>query len=396
MKVSHKEQGLALLMLVFLLALVAIGYGVNALDSSGLKNERNRKTGLALSEAKAALIGSVAARPFINDRPYLPNPSLALTSNSEGKESFAPLGGVRDISLIGKFPWFSLKTLPFKDGWNECLWYVVSGRYKNTPETTVFNWDTLGQIDVIDGNGNILAVNLAALIISPGPAIDGQNRSLASSDYRSCGGNNDAKNYLDAFDSENAASGQLNYFSGSVLNRVATSVDNKKFVMTKNDHFNDQFIFVTSDDLFDVVIKRKDFKDQIDNVISNTDFHSYLINKGVSGNKGTDNVTCSDLAPYDTFCNNWLEMFLFTRLSTPSPVTIDGVTTSNCNYVLIFGGKKTSAQSRFDNVTKNDPSNYLEGTNTTAFATTVANSNNFVGNSSFDPENPDRDILRCI
>ena len=43
------------------------------------------------------------------------------------------------------------------------------------------NWDTQGQIDVIDGTGKMIATNLAALIAAPGQAVDRQDRTLALS-----------------------------------------------------------------------------------------------------------------------------------------------------------------------------------------------------------------------
>lgn len=392
----NNQRGLALLMLVFVLALAITAYTLKTLTDSGVTNERDKKTTKVLVEAKNALLGSVVGRPSIDARPYFPNPSLALVADSEGKESLAPLGGAADISLIGKYPWHSLKTKAYKDGWEECLWYVVSGRYKNSPPTAVFNWDTQGQLDVIDSGGNVIASNLVALIIAPGPALDGQNRSLASADYTQCGGNDDARNYLDAFDSDNAIAGQLNYFSGSTNNRVAPDESNKVFILEGDNHFNDQFIFVTVDDVFNPIIKRRDFKNQIDSALSDSDFHDYLIDNGVSINKGTENIVCSDLGAYEEFCNNWVEMFLFTALPSPHPVTIDGATSSTCTHVLLFGGKKINMQDRSDGGKKRTPSNYIEGANVAAFDTPVANNSNFVGVSAFDPENPDRDVLKCL
>ncbi|PKO51790.1 MAG: hypothetical protein CVU27_05390, partial [Betaproteobacteria bacterium HGW-Betaproteobacteria-20] len=167
-KISHRSQhGGALIILVLVLLLAGTTVIFSKLDGSDVRIERDKNTALALAEAKVALIGFVIKTTDITTPSYLPNPDLKLSSViPEGSES-GGLGAV-DISLIGKLPWSSLDISPLKDGWNECLWYVVSGRYKKNPNTSVFNWDVQGQIDVIDGNGNVLASNLVALIVSPG------------------------------------------------------------------------------------------------------------------------------------------------------------------------------------------------------------------------------------
>jgi hypothetical protein len=392
MKDNHlklgNEQGAVLLIFLFILITVVISFLFTVLDNAGVKIEREKKTALALAEAKAALIGFVIKTNDIAVPSYLPNPDLHLsTAIPEGSES-GNLGAV-DVSLIGKFPWYSLDTPPLKDGWSECLWYAVSGRYKKSPHTSVFNWDTQGQIDVIDREGGLIASNLAALIIAPGSLLVNQNRTLSDSNSIQCGGNYDARNYLDSYVASNAIVGEVNYFSGSINNRLAANSLNKKFVLANNDYYNDQLLFLTVDDFFNPIMHRSDFAAHIDALLTDPYFQTVPI----TGSKGTANVVCaSTLSTNQTFCNNWSEMFLLAQLPTSSFVTVDGVVTA-CTRIFIFGGKKTGLQTRVTDANKNDPENYLEGANLIAFNTA---SSGFEGNSTFDYTNSSADILKCL
>lgn len=391
---KSKQNGAVLIIFTFIFALVATAFLISQLDAKGLKIVRDKKTATALAEAKAALIGSVASVIDIASPAYLPNPDLKLGATVEGRQALS--SGAVDISLIGKFPWRDLGVSPLRNGWNECLWYAVSGRFKNFPSTSMFNWDTQGQITVIDGNGNTLASNLAALIISPGVVLSGQNRQLVAIDTPQCGGNYDARNYLDSYSSANAVTGEVNYFAGSTNNRQAPNTNSKKFVLTQNDFYNDQFIFVTIDEIFRPLIRRSDFSVQVSALLDDVEFKSHAQATVVAGSKGTDNINCSSIvtnANNKVFCNNWKEMLLLTELPVASPIVIDAMPTTACSRVLTFGGQKTGVQTRLTTVNKSNPANYLEGTNLTAFN---APNNNFNGTSVFNAANSSADILRCL
>ena len=245
-----------------------------------------------------------------------------------------------------------------------------------------------------------------------------QNRSLANAAYNQCGGNYDAKNYLDTYDSLYSIAGEVNYFSGTTNNRVATNNDNKRFVFTKNDYYNDRIISIAVDEIFRSLIKRSDFSAKINALLSDPDFISILKEIKITSAmtsppnlKGTGNlgINCECSQPScltnksiintdnQTFCKNWKEMLLLTELSPPMPIIIDGSeTVVNCSRVLIFGGQKTELQARATVIDKNSPINYLEATNATEFKTPIANSNNFSGTFSFNSSNSSADILRCL
>ncbi|MDO8207468.1 MAG: hypothetical protein Q7T38_06570 [Gallionella sp.] len=393
MKTRSKQQGFALFLIAILLATAAATVTVKALKhrSGNIQIARDRITANALAQAKDALIGRTVSQSLVTSAGYLNLPDIGSGVNySEGNAAGDFSENNADYSVIGKMPWKTLGISPSRNGQGECLWYVVSGRFKNTPQTGVFNWDTQGQIDVNDGNGNPIASNVAALLVAPGRLQAGQNRAHdpADTQYIQCGGNYDTSNYLNS------------YFNGSTNNRVALNANNKPFTMTNND----RFLLVTIDDIFRPIIQRSDFRDQITALMNDTVFIPHLQSVAIAGKKGTNSVDCDNTDPTipnnKIFCTNWKEMLLLTNLHEPSNMTIisNGIpaTTGPCTRVLIFGGQKTTGQARITNTDKNNPDNYLEAPNRAAFDTPTAHSGSFSGFLTFDAKNPGHDLLRCI
>lgn len=399
---SIRQRGAVLLiMLVIVIMGIAVALA-SSLGATALKTVRQEKTAAALSQARDALIGYSGSQTPIAGAGYLLVPDTGWTATPEGNSEGTL--GARDISVIGRVPWKTIGIPPLRDGQGECLWYVVSGRFKNSPKTNdYFNWDTQGQIDVIDANGDSIANNVAALIVAPGSVLDSQGRTLADPALAQCGGNYNARNYLDSYDSADSSVGEVNYFSGSTNNLLAPNTSNKRFVMANNDHYNDRFLFVTVDDIFRPIIRRSDFKTQISNLMDNSDFRSqvetgHLETVAISGVKGTGNINCDTISSTSskTFCKSWKEMLLLAQLPAPSPITIDSETTADCTRILIFGGQRATAQVRLTAGDKSASANYLEGANLAAFATPTATSNNFSGASTFDANYPSMDLLRCL
>ena len=384
---------------MIMLTMVILGIAallITSLNHSTLQIKRNQKATDALAFAKAALISDAVSQTSLISAGYLRLPDLGFKIGlvpSEGSAAPDFNGNSKDLSVMGKLPWRTLGIEPLRDGQGECLWYVVSGHFKNTPATDTFNWDTLGQLNLVDGSGNVIASNLAALVVAPNQALDGQNRTQSDPTFAQCGGNYDAQNYLDPSISIHAISGASNYFMGSTNNRIALNANNNILVMAASLHSNDRFLAITADEIFRIVIRRTDFSMQVSALMSDSFFQNILI----AGSKGSNNFNCNLLASNNmTFCKNWKEMLLLTQLSTPAPITIDGVQTAACSRVLIFGGQKNATQLRMSTTNKANPANYIEGFNLLAFATPVALTSNFIGFSAFNAKNPSGDVMRCI
>lgn len=396
-----RQRGAVLIAILALLGVGALYLFVKQLNSSQLRTARVQNTADALAQAKEALVGDAISQPTVASAGYLRLPDLGFGVGFVAAEGGSPpnfAGNNKDYSVIGKIPWKTLGTTSLRDGQGECLWYVVSGRFKKSPATDALNWDTLGQIDVIDGSGNPIASNLAALIVAPGQVLDSQSHVLSDAVYTECGGNYDARNYLDPFDNAYAVSGEVNYFTGSTNNRVALGSNNKRFVMADNDHYNDRFLAVTVDDIFRPLIRRGDFTVQISSLLYDPDFTAHLQALAIAGSKGTNNIDCNAIANADNkaFCSNWKEMLLLTQLATPSSITIDGAPSPICSRVLIFAGQRIAPEVRATAADKSNKANYLEGANLAAFNVPIANSAAFSGPSAFNANTPGVDILRCL
>ncbi|MBL8397284.1 MAG: hypothetical protein JNL84_03935 [Candidatus Accumulibacter sp.] len=253
---------------------------------------------------------------------------------------------------------------------------------------------------------------------------------MGNAAYRECAGNYDSRQYLDPLVATQAIGGQVNYFSGGEV--VAPDTGNKTFVLADNADYNDRLAFIHPDDIFNPLIRRRDFntvirtmldhfKAQSDAIKAENDAialrNLIRINAGlplevlesplplmvIAGSKGTDNLSCPavDLLhiydPLPSFCKNWKEMLFLTELPSPGPITIDGAPSSEtCSRVLIFSGRKTATQTRLTASDKANKNNYLESPNAASFAVPIAASSAFAGMSQFDVNNPSTDLIRCL
>jgi hypothetical protein len=389
------QGGFALIAILALLAVWGLSVFVGQLSATQFQTARAQNAAAALVEAREALLGDAIARSPVSDAGYFSLPDLGAGIGgvpAEGQVSPTFAGDGKDLSVIGRFPWKTLDTTALRDAQGECLWYIVSGRFKNELKTDALNWDTQGQIDIIDGTGNLIARNLAAMVIAPQIALDGQSRALADPVYRECGGNYDARNYLDPIEIDNAIAGEVNYFVGSTNNRVAPNTSNKRFVMADSNSYNDRFLYITVDDIFNPLIRRSDFAGAIGKLLDSPVFQGHLRSIVVAGNKGTDNINCAN-GPDLSFCRNWKEMLFLTERSVAEPINVNG---TSCSRVLIFAGRKAAGQSRSTALDKTNKDNYLEGVNASSFNVPTAASPNFSGAAVFDWRTPSTDLVRCL
>lgn len=397
----RQQQGIAVMLLVLLLTMAGLTAFLTYFKQEDIQGLKSTKTSEALGITKQALLADAVRETDVRIKLHLPNPDMRTTATAhEGDETGSI--GTTDFTLIGKLPWRSLGILPQRDGDENCLWYVVSGRFKHSPATSdPINWDTLGQIDLRDANGNLIASNLAALVIAPGKPLAGQDRSQLSASLTQCGGNYDARNYLDSYDAGNAQAGVVNYFAADSLHRIAPDTLNKSFVIANNNFYNDRIISLSVEELFRSYSRRSGFAAQVNKLLDTLIASAATVT--IAGSKGTSGLVCATSFPDvndSRFCNDWKEMLLLTQLTPASTITIDGVVTSSpCNRVLIFGGQRAAGQIRLTAADKANPLNYLEGVNAAHYnptATVLDSPADFTGISTFNYRTPAADVMRCI
>ena len=125
---------------------------------------------------------------------------------------------------VGRFPWKTIGTETLRDGSGLVLWYALSSNFRKASGTTVINGDTQGTLTV---TGSTSASNVVALIIAPGNALNGQDRS---------------SNTI------------LNYLESASASTTATDTASESFSTAQSSEtFNDRLVIVTQADLMAVV-----------------------------------------------------------------------------------------------------------------------------------------------
>ena len=445
----HLQSGFALIALLALLLAGALYFAVAAFGPQAIEAERARKTQEALAQARDALIGyalqyrdqQAAMDPPVVDAMYghLPLPdmgesvnrngALGLPCATEGCAKMNNSGTTSTGTYIGRFPWRTLGIEPLRDGYGECLWYVVSATHKSIENPGTLNWDTVGQLDIVvaDGADSLKSVIASpharpiAIIVAPGSPLPGQART-PSIEAPQCGGNYGPANYLDASvtaslrDYAGAVTTSSSYFDGSAATDTSTaalaiSAQGNTYKDTNGKLWdgacpagnscavvaNDRALAVTPDQFFGTLRKDASFRTDINSLLER--IVSCLRDEIAAGGGPTGNSKIADdaggcfsglaVVPVGYYTNYKNQMFV-----ARSATTVNGAT---CSGALLFANQRSSTQSRVTPAEQSDPAQYLEEPNLTAFTT---GTNTFAGDILFNTLNsgqvPQQDIVRCI
>ncbi len=258
---QHQRGAIGLVLMVMiglLIGLLVIGYARNVRGNDVV----DPRTIGALSKAREAMLGYATTYRDTHAGEgfgYFPCPDMG--SGTEGQAASAC--GATDITVIGRLPWKTLDLPPLRDASGECLWYAISGNYKNNPKTNdLVNHDTNGLIEVMaaDGTGFIAGATptqrAVAVIFAPGAILPTQDRTLAATNPPTvCGGNYDPANYLDT----DVASGVDNATAASVAHALTRFIAaaHSDLTASTSDAFNDQLMPVLPDDIYTRHVKRR-------------------------------------------------------------------------------------------------------------------------------------------
>lgn len=272
-----RQRGAAALILLALISVVITYAVVDGLNRSAARmaQARAQKTAAALAQAKEALIAYAVTYGDDASRArripgFLPCPDRAVGPGA-APEGEADTGcGNFLVSVMGRLPWKTLGLDALKDGSGECLWYAVSGTYKNNPNgvlnnnnssNNMMNWDTNGQFMVFDTNGNVLAGSTederaVAVIFAPGAPLAGQDRTPVAG-TAACGGNYTAAAYLETANAINNSTLVAAASPGSVTG-VSSFVAGGA-----SDSFNDKLQYITRADIWNAIKRRSDFNNSL-------------------------------------------------------------------------------------------------------------------------------------
>jgi hypothetical protein len=269
---ARRQRGAALLLLLALSGVLAVVVVLNLLSAGAPSaQERERVTQEALGRAKQALIAYVVSELDRNPSHapgLLPCPARASLNgvNDEGYALSVDCGGQNE-SQVGRLPWKTLDVEPLRDGYGECLWYVVSGNFKRGDSAggKLVNWDTTGQLEVLSlGGSGLLAgatadSRAAAVVVAPGPSLE-QTRSPAAH-TPNCPGNHDPAQYLEAISSLGAdntlATPPSTPPAGTLSGGLSRLINGYTDPATGRSLVNDRLIVITPKEIFDAIEKRR-------------------------------------------------------------------------------------------------------------------------------------------
>ncbi len=362
-----------------------------------------------LKTAHTALIGyaSIFSDMNTNRLPgYLPCPD----SNGDGLSN-SPCGAVGE-SAIGRLPWQTLGLPPLRDHSGTCLWYAVSGHYKENPAGNL-SVDTEGQFIIYDASlsvriGSTPIDQAIAIVFAAGAIVPGQIRSQTVASRTECGSQisadqiNRVSNYLESRNginnSQGTRSGAGTGLAGSVpipSNLAATVISAPSFPETGGTDFNDTMIWITPND-FNKVYQRMlawvgNQTQSCLQTYSASNLGKYPWPAVLDGANSPDyaddpnqrfgriandlsNTALSGIsASWPTGCfnwswwNNWRELIFYAVDKNSAPTLISGtlvrVDTTATPMGLLIAGRRNSSQSRSSNSDKANINNYLESSN---------------------------------
>jgi hypothetical protein len=330
MRVAHSQKGLALLMLVFVLALAAITYVVRALDATSIQNEKDKKTVVALAEAKAALLGFSVSRDLTasacgtncarpGDLPCPDTDNDGIAESSCGNVA----GTTGQTTRLGRLPWRTLGLSDLRDGDGERLWYAVSYKYKNNFRFSPLNSDTLATVTLRGANGNVIfdGTNdgVVAVIIAPREALTRQD---LISQVRDGVNQNIASNYLDVAlgeDNQNFIDGNANGFIMGPVKDVLGNVV-----------LNDQIIAITRMEINQAMESRvlAEVRDSLTNYFATPSVSYYPFPADFG------DATCLGNVDISTFCTENASAMLHGRIpATPDiPWDVNSILRGESNH----------------------------------------------------------------
>jgi hypothetical protein len=454
------QCGQALMIMLIILVIGALTIFVNSLNSSSIQISRDKVTADALAQAKDALIGYAVTYGDSHTNQvngYLPMPDLGTSRNNnsnnvEGNTAGNFSGNAGNLSVLGRLPWQALDIAPLRDANGECLWYAVSGAYQNAQKTDFMNWDTVGQFETFTSDGTSSGTvgttgtnyhqQPVAIIFAPGATLSNQDRSSSTTDtVTQCGGNYNARNYLDTYYASSLLNSIVNYFSGSTNNSTGTYTyaAPKQFVIGPVSDtsqtpplvlVNDKLLTITPADIFNIIKKRSDFGTFVYSLLSDAvtcmsnaslpapikiDFNTLAETAGTTvGNLNigrmpktvfTGTGACSSTSHNAT--RAWRDNLLYATCNPSGTcLTVNGLTCASgtcsyatglsCSGIVIFAGERTSSQNRAANTDKNTWSNYLEDTPNTTYTAFTQGAASFSGPSSYSASSTSSDIVACI
>jgi len=260
----HRQQGAALLLLMLAVIITITTVLVVALDTDRLQTRKQVDSRAMLARAREALLDYAVLQPYAASGQSFSLPCPDLDGSGGYLEGEAHTGncGADGQTMIGRLPWRTLGLPALKDAGAECLWYVVSGSWKQAGASTaaMINPDSNGQLQLASVDTGAVVEGIAAadrpvaMVIAPMRPLSGQTRP-AMTQATQCSPGFAAGDFMEA----DAASGTSNY----LLSGVADVVDALGVAANPNEAHNDRIVTITRVDIADRIHGRPAFASEM-------------------------------------------------------------------------------------------------------------------------------------
>lgn len=267
-----KQKGIVLLILASFLMVIGLTAFLATSNSSRMEITQQQtsevKTQFAVKKAKEALMAYALTQVLTDRQLSLPCPDGGSATEGEAK----PCGDTH-VNKIGRLPWKTLKLNPLKDGAGECLWYAVSGDFKNSGNNEMLNQDSQGMFEIYKYNGTSKTKvsndndKAVAVIIAPGKRLNSQDRindmDGSEKKWKQCGGNYDFKNYLESIDgidnsSISSTKDALDSFISTVLPNANLTDSDLDIDADLTTDFNDYIEYITFSEIWHMLDIKSD------------------------------------------------------------------------------------------------------------------------------------------
>lgn len=257
----YQQRGAALLLTMLIVIMTTSAILLSHLSRDDLRTRRLLETRSVLAMAKTALVDYALVNPDVNfgRSISLPCPDIDDTGGFDDGSAHTTSCGVTGETVVGRLPWRTLGVEAVKDATSTCLWYVVSGSYKDadTETAAMINTDSNGQLQLVNlASGNVIE-GLApedrpvAMVIAAMQATDSQTRP-ASVPGSPCAPGANPINYLDT----DIGSG----ISNAALTGLGDTIDIIATYPGRNEEHNDRVITISRRDIARRVNRRADFE----------------------------------------------------------------------------------------------------------------------------------------
>ncbi len=186
---AFRQDGAALILLMLIVIVATATVLLANVNRDDWRTRRLSDTQAELAHAKEALLEYAVLNPDLNPgRPFsLPCPDIDGSGGLPEGRAHTDSCGAEGVSVFGRLPWRTLGIAPPVDASSECLWYAVSGSYKDAGATTaaMVNSDTNGQLQLVSLDSGTVTQGVlpqdrpVAMLIAPMRPVAGQTRPAA-------------------------------------------------------------------------------------------------------------------------------------------------------------------------------------------------------------------------